>query len=181
MAPIHRRQRSETADLVNDTRLERANKRPRLSTEGRESDISDGDDTVDVLVHDDGNGNYTSTDMRDLIGTQAQFETLRDQDPDEDVERRNEIRAEEAVSREMQQHVENQERANGIIDTVEVINFMCHEHLTIQLGPLINFIVGHNGSGKSAVLTAITLCLGGKAVDTKRGQSLKSFVKTGKE
>ncbi|KAL4995717.1 hypothetical protein BDV10DRAFT_174240 [Aspergillus recurvatus] len=58
---------------------------------------------------------------------------------------------------------------------------MCHDHFQVELGPLINFIVGKNGSGKSAVLTAITLCLGGKASTTNRGQSLKSFIKEGKE
>ncbi|PYH41146.1 DNA repair protein SMC6 [Aspergillus saccharolyticus JOP 1030-1] len=58
---------------------------------------------------------------------------------------------------------------------------MCHDHFYIELGPLINFVVGKNGSGKSAVLTAITLCLGGKASATNRGQSLKSFIKEGKE
>ncbi|KAE8148817.1 DEAD-domain-containing protein [Aspergillus avenaceus] len=58
---------------------------------------------------------------------------------------------------------------------------MCHDHFYVELGPLINFIVGKNGSGKSAVLTAITLCLGGKASATNRGQSLKNFVKEGKE
>ncbi|RAH53861.1 DEAD-domain-containing protein [Aspergillus piperis CBS 112811] len=58
---------------------------------------------------------------------------------------------------------------------------MCHDHFYVDLGPLINFIVGKNGSGKSAVLTAITLCLGGKASTTNRGQSLKSFIKEGKE
>ncbi|KAL2862907.1 DNA repair protein SMC6 [Aspergillus lucknowensis] len=58
---------------------------------------------------------------------------------------------------------------------------MCHDHFQVELGPLINFIVGKNGSGKSAVLTAITLCLGGKASATNRGQSLKSFIKEGKE
>ncbi|KAF2278558.1 dna repair protein-like protein rad18 [Westerdykella ornata] len=56
---------------------------------------------------------------------------------------------------------------------------MCHEQLTVSLGPLINFIIGHNGSGKSAVLTALTLCLGGKAAATNRGQNLKAFIKEG--
>ena len=58
---------------------------------------------------------------------------------------------------------------------------MCHGYLEVTLGPLINFIIGHNGSGKSAVLTAITICLGGKATATNRGQSLKSFIKEGQE
>ena len=70
---------------------------------------------------------------------------------------------------------------HGILERVECYNFMCHDHFAVDLGPLINFIVGKNGSGKSAVLTAITLCLGGKASATNRGQSLKSFIKEGKE
>lgn len=70
---------------------------------------------------------------------------------------------------------------HGILERVECYNFMCHDQFQVELGPLINFIVGKNGSGKSAVLTAITLCLGGKASATNRGQSLKSFIKEGKE
>lgn len=70
---------------------------------------------------------------------------------------------------------------HGILERVECYNFMCHNHFSVELGPLINFIVGKNGSGKSAILTAITLCLGGKASATNRGQSLKSFIKEGKE
>lgn len=58
---------------------------------------------------------------------------------------------------------------------------MCHEHLKVSLGPLINFIVGNNGSGKSAVLTALTICLGGKATATNRAQNLKSLIKEGKD
>lgn len=70
---------------------------------------------------------------------------------------------------------------NGIIESITCINFMCHERLHCELGPLLNFIVGENGSGKSAILTAITLCLGGKASSTNRGGSLKTFVKEGRD
>jgi chromosome segregation ATPase len=69
----------------------------------------------------------------------------------------------------------------GIIQEISCTNFMCHEQLRVPLGPLINFIIGHNGSGKSAVLTALTLCLGGKAAATNRGQNLKSFIKEGRD
>lgn len=58
---------------------------------------------------------------------------------------------------------------------------MCHSHLTCPLGPQMNFIIGHNGSGKSAILTALTLALGGKAAATNRGNSMKSFIKEGTE
>ncbi|KAK4179709.1 putative structural maintenance of chromosomes protein 6 [Triangularia setosa] len=76
---------------------------------------------------------------------------------------------------------ENVIAENGILELVECINFMCHTRLVCELGPLLNFIVGENGSGKSAILTAITLCLGGKASSTNRGGSLKAFVKEGTE
>ncbi|KAI0912422.1 hypothetical protein F4823DRAFT_199561 [Ustulina deusta] len=76
---------------------------------------------------------------------------------------------------------DNHAADNAIIESITCINFMCHVKLHVGLGPLLNFIVGENGSGKSAVLTAITLCLGGKASATNRGGSLKSFVKEGTE
>lgn len=60
-----------------------------------------------------------------------------------------------------------------------MLNFMCHKRLIVELCPNLNFIVGHNGSGKSAVLTAITIALGGKASSTNRASSLKSFIKSG--
>lgn len=73
----------------------------------------------------------------------------------------------------------NQEAQCGVLEQVKMNNFMCHRKQTVDLGPLINFIVGHNGSGKSAVLTAIQLCLGGKANSTNRGGSLRSFIREG--
>lgn len=98
---------------------------------------------------------------------------------------------EDAIYNQQTQQVERQLRntenmqnipaESGIIEEIRCTNFMCHEQLTVTLGPLINFIIGHNGSGKSAVLTALTLCLGGKAVATNRGQNLKSFIKEGRE
>jgi len=78
-----------------------------------------------------------------------------------------------------QQIGDNHAANNAIIQEITCFNFMCHERLHVELGPLINFVVGHNGSGKSAVLTAITLCLGGKAAATNRGASLKSLIKEG--
>lgn len=67
----------------------------------------------------------------------------------------------------------------GVIERVHLIDFMCHRRLTVPLGPQINFIIGHNGSGKSAILTGITIALGGKAASTSRGSNLKSFVREG--
>ncbi|EAT78076.2 hypothetical protein SNOG_14536 [Parastagonospora nodorum SN15] len=91
--------------------------------------------------------------------------------------------ATQQVQRDFQATANKQNIAtdSGIIEEIQCINFMCHEHLTVTLGPLINFIIGHNGSGKSAVLTALTICLGGKATATNRAQNLKSLIKEGKD
>ncbi|RCH92677.1 Structural maintenance of chromosomes protein 6, partial [Rhizopus stolonifer] len=67
----------------------------------------------------------------------------------------------------------------GTIARVEVVNFMCHKYLKIDFGPKINFVIGHNGSGKSAILTAITLALGANASSTNRGKNLSAFIKEG--
>ena len=89
--------------------------------------------------------------------------------------------ATQAVLRKFKEIKDNMPAENGIIEEVLCVNFMCHAKLKVKLGPLINFIIGHNGSGKSAVLTALTLCLGGRATVTNRGQNLKSFIKEGQE
>uniref|UniRef100_A0A3B5AWY9 Structural maintenance of chromosomes protein 6 n=1 Tax=Stegastes partitus TaxID=144197 RepID=A0A3B5AWY9_9TELE len=67
----------------------------------------------------------------------------------------------------------------GLIESISLKNFMCHHSLGLfRFGPNVNFIVGNNGSGKSAILTALIVGLGGKATMTNRGASLKDFVKT---
>ncbi|KAL1623977.1 Structural maintenance of chromosomes protein 6 [Neofusicoccum ribis] len=85
------------------------------------------------------------------------------------------------IERRFKRETENYAAENAIIEEVKCVNFMCHAYLTVPLGPLINFVIGHNGSGKSAVMTALTLCLGAKATATNRGQSLKSFIKEGED
>ena len=100
-------------------------------------------------------------------------------DPDEEDEY--EQNATQVIREKHQEEAQNAPMDSGILESVHVINFKCHENYMFDLGPLINFICGKNGSGKSAILTAITLCLGGKASSTNRGQSLKSFIKEGKD
>ncbi|NXL92475.1 SMC6 protein, partial [Alectura lathami] len=68
----------------------------------------------------------------------------------------------------------------GIIESIQLKNFMCHSMLgPFQFGSNLNFVIGNNGSGKSSVLTALIVGLGGKAIATNRGSSLKMFVKSG--
>jgi chromosome segregation ATPase len=56
---------------------------------------------------------------------------------------------------------------------------MCHKYLEVKLGENINFITGNNGSGKSAVLAALTTALGGKAKFTDRANSVTKLLKEG--
>lgn len=54
---------------------------------------------------------------------------------------------------------------------------MCHRKLTVKLCRNVNFIHGQNGSGKSAILTAIQVCLGASARRTHRARNLKDLVR----
>ena len=65
----------------------------------------------------------------------------------------------------------------GIILMISVENFMCHKKFTIDLCRNINFIYGQNGSGKSAILAAIQICLGAGARRTHRARNLKDLVR----
>jgi len=64
----------------------------------------------------------------------------------------------------------------GIIQQVYVENFMCHHKFKVDLCRNVNFITGQNGSGKSAILAAIRICLGAAARSTGRGRSLQDLI-----
>ncbi|CDK25719.1 unnamed protein product [Kuraishia capsulata CBS 1993] len=72
------------------------------------------------------------------------------------------------------------ESTAGVIESIRMTNFMCHSNFEVTLGPQTNFIIGKNGSGKSAVLTCLSVCLGAKANETDRGSNLKAMIKNGK-
>lgn len=58
---------------------------------------------------------------------------------------------------------------------------MCHSKMEIDFHENVTFVTGENGSGKSAVLTALQVCLGSKASATNRGASIKDLIKSGKQ
>ncbi|KAJ7022440.1 P-loop containing nucleoside triphosphate hydrolase protein [Mycena alexandri] len=62
---------------------------------------------------------------------------------------------------------------HGIIENIEMHQFMCHKYLTFSFGPSDQLL------SSSAVLSAITVALGGKANSTGRGNGLKSFIREG--
>jgi chromosome segregation ATPase len=65
----------------------------------------------------------------------------------------------------------------GVIREIYVENFMCHKKLRVPLCRNVNFIHGQNGSGKSAILAAIQICLGAGARRTHRARNLKDLVR----
>ncbi|CAA0834565.1 Structural maintenance of chromosomes protein 6B [Striga hermonthica] len=67
----------------------------------------------------------------------------------------------------------------GIISRIRLENFMCHSNLEIGLGDWVNFITGQNGSGKSAILTALCVAFGSRARGTQRANTMRDFIKTG--
>ncbi|KAJ8735242.1 hypothetical protein PYW07_006862 [Mythimna separata] len=71
------------------------------------------------------------------------------------------------------------EDMDGSIVNIHVRNFFCHDNLEVNLNKNVNFIIGRNGSGKSAILTALVVGLGGRASATNRGSNLRSFIKKG--
>lgn len=88
----------------------------------------------------------------------------------------------------------------GAIKKIDMENFMCHRRFSIDLGRNLNFISGKNGSGKfcrvldglqrftrigilgkSAIATAIQVCLGATARTTGRGANLSTFIREGSD
>ncbi|DAZ96663.1 TPA: hypothetical protein N0F65_009226, partial [Lagenidium giganteum] len=69
----------------------------------------------------------------------------------------------------------------GVIEEIYCENFMCHRKMRVKLSPHINFITGENGSGKSAIIAAIQICLGASARSTHRGKSIKNLIRHGHE
>lgn len=67
----------------------------------------------------------------------------------------------------------------GIIVKIYCENFMCHRKLSVDLCANVNFINGENGSGKSAILAALQICLGARATVTHRARKIADLVRQG--
>ncbi|KAJ6634725.1 Structural maintenance of chromosomes protein 6 [Pseudolycoriella hygida] len=68
---------------------------------------------------------------------------------------------------------------SGKINKINLKNFMCHSDLIIEFNKNTNLIIGNNGSGKSAVLTALIVGLGSKGSATNRCTNLAQLIKHG--
>ncbi|KAM0745665.1 P-loop containing nucleoside triphosphate hydrolase protein [Meredithblackwellia eburnea MCA 4105] len=123
----------------------------------------------------------TSRDSTEQTATQQE----EDQDNDADMDDMDEDPDEEKRTREGMEQIRQRVRGHGTIAQSGVIlevslqNFMCHKLVTVKFGEQINFLTGHNGSGKSAVLTGISMALGGNAKTTNRAQKGGDLVRHG--
>jgi len=50
---------------------------------------------------------------------------------------------------------------NGVLRSITLTNFKAHSHFHLDFNPHVNFIVGSNGTGKSAILAGVIQALGG--------------------
>ncbi|CAH1154399.1 unnamed protein product [Phaedon cochleariae] len=65
----------------------------------------------------------------------------------------------------------------GSIRKIEVRNFVTYSHVELYPGPNLNMIIGPNGTGKSTVVAAIILGLGGNPKVVGRGTRVSEYVK----
>lgn len=178
MAPSRKRSRGEDDDedvhgsqsATSSFRQNAKRSRIAMAQERGGSTVSDDESEGDMERMMNGTDDEEEEDDQPMAHAQ--------EDEDEEID---EHTASQFIQRGMRERRENVASEYGVIEEVRCRNFMCHGNLRIKLGPLINFIIGHNGSGKSAVLTALTMCLGGKATATNRATSMKSLIKEGQE
>lgn len=64
----------------------------------------------------------------------------------------------------------------GTVRFVGLANFMTYRDVSFSPGPGFNIVVRPNGSGKSAIMSAITLCLGGDVSTLGRQSKTGEFV-----
>jgi len=69
----------------------------------------------------------------------------------------------------------------GSIMRIHLVDFVTYDRAEYIPGPNLNMIIGPNGTGKSTLVCAICLGLGGKTSLLGRAKDIKDFVKHGKE
>merc|ERR1719244_2156773 len=60
---------------------------------------------------------------------------------------------------------------------IRMVNFMHYSDITIRPRPGFNVLIGHNGSGKSALVNAICIGLGGNIDTLQRCDNITTFIK----
>ncbi|CAM9482801.1 unnamed protein product [Ascophyllum nodosum] len=69
--------------------------------------------------------------------------------------------------------------SKGAVWRLRLVNFLVYEDTFVEFGPRLNVVIGPNGCGKSTLVCAITLGLGGSPKLLGRADNLSSFVMLG--
>lgn len=121
------------------------------------------------------NGRESASETESISGADSDSDGESDDDEDDEDDDDDEEEEEEDDD-----DVGSDPAKAGVIEKLTLKNFMCHDSFELKLGPQLNFIIGRNGSGKSAILTGISVGLGAKATDTNRGSTIRDLIKDGK-
>ncbi|KUF91073.1 hypothetical protein AM588_10005355 [Phytophthora nicotianae] len=139
------------------SRRSRAKAQKTRHNDPEASTTSETEDEMDTLIADNAD-DYVDDDV--AVGNKRRMKTSSTQ------------------LSQMDAHIETE---MGVVEEIYCENFMCHRKLRVSLCPNINFITGENGSGKSAIIAAIQICLGASARSTHRGKSIKNLIRHGHE
>ena len=71
------------------------------------------------------------------------------------------------------------EYPHGGVVRIKMRNFLTYDDVEFRPGPRVNLLIGPNGTGKSSVVCAICLGLGGKPSLLGRAKKIESFVRHG--
>ncbi|KAI8087305.1 P-loop containing nucleoside triphosphate hydrolase protein [Thamnidium elegans] len=91
----------------------------------------------------------------------------------------NHVVEEEEEEEEVTLLVGNDGFVQGSIVKITLTNFVTYDYCEIMPGPQMNMIIGPNGTGKSTIVCAIALGLGGSPALLGRAKNIAEFVKTG--
>mmetsp|Transcript_19681 Transcript_19681/g.29891 ORF Transcript_19681/g.29891 Transcript_19681/m.29891 type:complete len:1263 (-) Transcript_19681:430-4218(-) len=168
---------------VEKKRLKKSTSKQRVTAPKRRKDDEDDDDDEEDEGEEDDDEEEKKVKKK---GAPASKKARKDDDTfEEDDESESEDEGDRAEARIKNRLAlggelkKSSASSAGIIEEISMENFMCHKRLSIKFCRRINFISGANGSGKSAILAALQICLGASARSTHRGSKMGDLVREG--
>lgn len=157
------------------------------------SSLEDGVDEDEITpVHRDGSNNPSSQASTRQNGVSSNQRTQEEEEEEEEEEEgahfAPEMRGESDSEDDQQVGDEDLQPSSsegfascGILSSVRLDNFMSHRCFSWDLGPNVNIVNGKNGSGKSAIIAALQLGLGGTIKLTGRAKKGEDIITNGED